>query len=81
MAERSQRTAARRSERRNLRCVVHEISKAHGPTKAGIAPLQIVIVLDRSHEHYFKFARDPLFQTLKAIDKSISADRKLMQLF
>ena len=49
--------------------------------KPGITPLQIVLVLDRSHEHYFKFARDPLFQTKKAIDKSISEDRKLRQLF
>ena len=47
--------------------------------EAGITPLQIVIVLDRSHEHYFKFARDSLFQTQKAIDKSISENRKLRQ--
>ena len=35
------------------------------------------IVLARSPEHYFKFARERLFQTLKVDDKSISADQKV----
>ena len=35
------------------------------------------IVLARSPEHYFKFARERLFQTLNVDDKSISADKKV----
>ena len=39
------------------------------------------IVLGRSPEDYFKFARDRLFQTQQVDDKSISADQKVAQLF
>ena len=68
MAEGSQRIRPH-GETRGAICGVQYTK--FGKRKPGIAPLQIV--LDRSHEHYFKFGRDPLFQTLKAIDKSISA--------
>ena len=35
------------------------------------------IVLARSPEHYFKFAKERIFQTLKLDDKIISADQKV----
>ena len=64
MAEGSQRIRPH-GETRGAICGVQytKFRKRMVRQKPGIAPLQIVTVLDRSHEHYFKFARDPLFHS------------------
>ena len=77
MAEGSQRTRLR-GETRGVICGVHYAKFRNLEVRVGgKGTASNELVLARSPEHYFKFARERLFQTLIVGDNCISADQKV----